>query len=148
MSSASAVRAAAPSPARIAASTARCAVTDVSSETQVDAMFVELKARWGALDVLVNNAGIAGLTATVEDPALADWDQTNSVNLTRPFLCTCRAVPLLKAAGGSASKYGVIGLTETWAMERGPDHIRVNIILSGIVAGDRQERVIAAKAAS
>lgn len=74
--------------------------TDVSSETQVDAMFVELKARSGALDVLVNNAGIAGSIAAVEDPALADWDQTNSVNLTRPSLCTCRAVPLLKAAGG------------------------------------------------
>lgn len=143
--------------------------TDVSSETQVDAMFVELKARWGALDVLVNNAGIAGPTAAVEDTALVDWDQTISVNLTGPFLCTRRAVPLLKAAGGgsivnlssiagrlgfplrtpySASKYGVIGLTETWAMELGPDHIRVNAILPGIVAGDRQERVIAAKAAS
>ena len=100
MSSARAVRAAAPSPARIAASKARRAVTDVSSETQVDAMFVELKARWGALDVLVNNAGVAGPIAAVEDTALADWDQTNSVNLTRPSLCTCRAVPLLKAAGG------------------------------------------------
>ena len=143
--------------------------TDVSSEPQVDAMFVDLKARWGALDVLVNNAGIAGPTAAVEDTALADWDQTISVNLTGPFLCARRAVPLLKAAGGgsivnlssiagrlgfplrtpySASKYGVIGLTETWAMELGPDHIRVNAILPGIVAGDRQERVIAAKAAS
>ena len=143
--------------------------TDVSSEPQVDAMFVDLKARWGALDVLVNNAGIAGPTAAVEDTALADWEQTISVNLTGPFLCARRAVPLLKAAGGgsivnlssiagrlgfplrtpySASKYGVIGLTETWAMELGPDHIRVNAILPGIVAGDRQERVIAAKAAS
>ena len=46
----------------------------------------------------------------------------------------------------SASKFGVIGLTETWAMELGPSHIRVNAILPGIVAGDRQERVIAAKA--
>ena len=54
----------------------------------------------------------------------------------------------LQSPGGSASKYGVIGLTETWATELGPDHIRVNIILSGIVAGDRQEGVIAAKAAS
>ena len=143
--------------------------TDVSSEPQVDAMFAELTARWGGLDVLVNNAGIAGPTAAVEDTALADWDQTVAVNLTGPFLCTRRAVPLLKAAGGgsivnlssvagrlgfplrtpySASKFGVIGLTETWAMELGPFHIRVNAILPGIVAGERQERVIAAKAAS
>jgi len=143
--------------------------TDVSNEAQVDAMFAELSARWGALDVLVNNAGIAGPTAAVEDTELGDWEQTIAVNLTGPFLCTRRAVPLLKSAGGgsivnlssiagrlgfplrtpySASKYGVIGLTETWAMELGPSHIRVNAILPGIVAGERQERVIAAKAAS
>jgi NAD(P)-dependent dehydrogenase (short-subunit alcohol dehydrogenase family) len=143
--------------------------TDVSNEAQVDAMFAELTTRWGGLDVLVNNAGIAGPTAKVEDTDLSEWSQTIAVNLTGPFLCTRRAVPLLKAAGGgsivnlssiagrlgfplrtpySASKYGVIGLTETWAMELGPSKIRVNAILPGIVAGDRQERVIAAKAAS
>jgi NAD(P)-dependent dehydrogenase (short-subunit alcohol dehydrogenase family) len=143
--------------------------TDVSSESQVDAMFAELAARWGGLDVLVNNAGIAGPTDKVEDTDLAAWDQTIAVNLTGPFLCTRRAAPLLKAAGGgsivnlsstagrlgfplrtpySASKFGVIGLTETWAMELGPSNIRVNAILPGIVAGERQERVIAAKAAS
>ena len=141
--------------------------TDVSNEDQVDAMFAELGTRWGGLDVLVNNAGIAGPTARVEDTELTEWNQTIAVNLTGPFLCTRRAVPLLKAAGGgsivnlssaagrlgfplrtpySASKFGVIGLTETWAMELGPSHIRVNAILPGIVAGDRQERVIAAKA--
>ncbi len=143
--------------------------TDVSNEAQVDAMFADLSARWGGLDVLVNNAGIAGPTAHVEDTDLQAWNDTIAVNLTGPFLCTRRAVPLLKAAGGgsivnlssiagrlgfplrtpySASKYGVIGLTETWAMELGPSKIRVNAILPGIVAGDRQERVIAAKAAS
>lgn len=143
--------------------------TDVADAAQVDAMFDALKARWGLLDVLVNNAGIAGPTAKVEDTELADWAQTIGVNLTGPFLCTRRAVPLLKAAGGgaivnlssaagrlgfplrtpySASKFGVIGLTQTWAMELGPSHIRVNAILPGIVAGERQERVIAAKAAA
>ena len=143
--------------------------TDVSNEAQVDAMFAELGSRWGALDVLVNNAGIAGPTARLEDTELGDWDQTLAVNLTGSFLCARRAVPLIKAAGGgsivnlssaagrlgfplrtpySASKFGVIGLTETWAMELGSSNIRVNAILPGIVAGDRQERVIAAKAAS
>lgn len=143
--------------------------TDVSDRAQVDLMFDGLKACWGALDVLVNNAGIAGPTAKVEDTDPDEWEQTLAVNLTGPFLCTRRAVPLLKAAGGgaivnlssvagrlgfplrtpySASKYGVIGLTETWAMELGPSNIRVNAVLPGIVAGERQERVIAAKAAS
>jgi NAD(P)-dependent dehydrogenase (short-subunit alcohol dehydrogenase family) len=143
--------------------------TDVSDEAQVDAMFDELLSRWGTLDALVNNAGIAGPTAQVEETSVADWAQTIAVNLTGPFLCARRAVPLLKASGGgsivnlssiagrlgfplrtpySASKFGVIGLTETWAMELGPSNIRVNAILPGIVAGARQERVIAAKAAS
>lgn len=143
--------------------------TDVADEAQVDAMFAELTDRWGGLDVLVNNAGIAGPTSPVEDISLTDWTQTIAVNLTGVFLCARRAVPLLKAAGGgaivnlssaagrlgfplrtpySASKFGVIGLTETWAMELGPSNIRVNAILPGIVAGERQERVIAAKAAS
>lgn len=143
--------------------------TDVADAAQVDAMFDDLKARWRALDVLVNNAGIAGPTAKVEETDLIGWEQTIATNLTGPFLCARRAVPLLKVAGGgsivnlssaagrlgfplrspySASKFGVIGLTETWAMELGPSGIRVNAILPGIVAGERQERVIAAKAKS
>lgn len=143
--------------------------TDVANEAEVDAMFDDIQSRWGGLDVLVNNAGIAGPTAPVEDTTLSEWNQTLAVNLTGAFLCARRAVPMLKAAGGgsivnlssvagrlgfplrtpySASKFGVIGLTETWAMELGPSNIRVNAILPGIVAGERQERVIAAKAAS
>ncbi|WP_443115744.1 SDR family oxidoreductase [Herbaspirillum seropedicae] len=144
--------------------------TDVSSERQVDAMFADLAQRWsGRLDVLVNNAGIAGPTLPVEEVALSGWDQTLAVNLTGPFLCTRRAVPLLKKNGGgaivnissvagrlgfalrtpySASKYGVIGLTETWAIELGPANIRVNAVLPGIVEGARQERIVAAKAAA
>ncbi|WP_343722884.1 SDR family oxidoreductase, partial [Herbaspirillum seropedicae] len=139
-----------------------------SSEREVDAMFADLAQRWsGRLDGLVNNAGIAGPTLPVEEVALSDWDQTLAVNLTGPFLCTRRAVPLLKKNGGgaivnissvagrlgfalrtpySASKYGVIGLTETWAIELGPSHIRVNAVLPGIVEGARQERIVAAKA--
>jgi NAD(P)-dependent dehydrogenase (short-subunit alcohol dehydrogenase family) len=133
-------------------------------------MFADLKDRWGGtLDALVNNAGIAGPTARIEDTDLASWEQTIAVNLTGAFLCTRRAVPLLKAAGGgsivnlssiagrlgfpwrspySASKFGLIGLTQTWAMELGPAKIRVNAVLPGIVEGERQERVIASKAAS
>ncbi|MFT3717539.1 SDR family oxidoreductase [Pseudorhodoferax sp.] len=145
-------------------------VADVSDAAQVDALFAQLASRWDSrLDVLVNNAGVAGPTAALEDVEPEAWARTIAVNLTGTFLCARRAVPLLKAAGGgaivnlsstagrlgfplrtpyAASKFGVIGLTQTWAMELGPCGIRVNAVLPGVVAGERQERVIAAKAAS
>lgn len=155
--------------ARTKLPTVTTSLTDVSNEDQVRAMFADLEQRWGALDVLVNNAGIAGPTAEIENTMLSDWQQTIAVNLTGTFLCTRSAVPLIRKAGGgsivnlssaagrlgfplrspySASKFGVIGLTETWAMELGPSKIRVNAILPGVVTGERQERVIAAKAAA
>ena len=143
-------------------------LTDVADEAQVLAMFELVRQRWGALDILVNNAGIAGPTAAIEDTTLAAWQQTIDVNLTGGFLCTRSAVPLMKPGGGSivnissaagrfgfplrtpysASKFGVIGLTQTWAMELGPSGIRVNAILPGIVQGPRQDRVLSAKAES
>ena len=143
-------------------------VCDVSRRDQVDAMFDVVAERYGdGLDILVNNAGIAGPTGGIETLDPDAWDRTIAVNLTGVFLVTRRAVPLLRAAGGgaiinlssaagklgfplrspySASKFGIIGLTETLAMELGPDQIRVNAILPGVVAGERQDRVLAAKA--
>lgn len=144
-------------------------VTDVASEPQVAALFREVSERWGRLDALVNNAGVSGPTSRLEDTTLEAWQQTLDVNLTGTFLCARSAVPLLRAAGGgaiinissvagrlgfslrspySASKFGLAGLTQTWAMELGPSNIRVNSVLPGVVSGDRVERVIAARAAA
>lgn len=144
-------------------------VTDVSSEAQVQAMFGELTRKWGKLDALVNNAGVSGPTNRLEETTLDAWQRTLDVNLTGTFLCARSAVALLRAAGGgsivnissvagrlgfslrtpySASKFGLAGLTQTWAMELGPSNIRVNSVLPGVVSGDRVERVIAARAAA
>lgn len=148
---------------------ASASVTDVADEAQVLAMFEQVAARWGALDALVNNAGVAGPTCRLEDMTLQAWQATLDVNLTGVFLCARSAVPLLRAAGGgaivnissvagrlgfslrspySASKFGLTGLTQTWAMELGPADIRVNAVLPGLVAGDRAERVISARASA
>lgn len=142
-------------------------LADAGSEADVDRLFADVAAHLGGLDVLVNNAGIAGPTAAVDETAPADWRRTLDVNLTGPFLCARRAVPLLKRAGGgaivnvasvaarlgfpnrsaySASKWGLIGLTQTWAAELGPAGIRVNAVLPGIVSGERQDRVLEARA--
>ncbi|WP_454692869.1 SDR family oxidoreductase [Achromobacter aegrifaciens] len=144
-------------------------LTDVSSEAQVQAMFGELTKKWGKLDALVNNAGVSGPTNRLEETTLEAWQRTLDVNLTGTFLCARSAVPLLRAAGGgsivnissvagrlgfslrtpySASKFGLAGLTQTWAMELGPSNIRVNSVLPGVVSGDRVERIIAARAAA
>ena len=146
---------------------ATASFADVSQPQQVALLFEEYCSNYPQLNVLINNAGIAGPTALVEDTAVDDWDNTIGVNLNGMFYVTRMAVPLLKKAGGgsiinmsstagllgvhmrssyAASKWGVIGLTKTWAMELGPHKIRVNALCPGCVSGDRIENVITAHA--
>jgi NAD(P)-dependent dehydrogenase (short-subunit alcohol dehydrogenase family) len=141
-------------------------LADVADAKQVDRLFEEAGKFLGGLDVMVNNAGIAGPTAKVEDVTPEEWERTLAVNLNGMFYCTRRAVPLLKAAGGGSvinlsssagrlgfalrspyctAKFGVVGFTESLAIELGPSNIRVNDIQPGIVEGDRINRVIDAK---
>jgi len=142
-------------------------IADVADARQVEGLFDAASSFLGGLDVLINNAGIAGPTGRVEDISIADWDRTIAIDLNGMFYCTRLAVPLLKAAGGgsiinlssvagrlgfplrtpySAAKWAVVGFTKSLAMELGPDNIRVNAIQPGVVEGDRIERVISAKA--
>jgi NAD(P)-dependent dehydrogenase (short-subunit alcohol dehydrogenase family) len=143
-------------------------VADVSSVSDVDGMFDEIGSRYARLDVLVNNAGVSGPTAPVEEIAPADWDRTVAVDLNGQFYCTRRAVPMLKAAGGgsiifisssaaffgyplrtpyTACKWALIGFMKTLAMEVGPYGIRVNAICPGSVRGARIDGVIERDAA-
>ncbi len=142
-------------------------VADVAKLGDVERLFEDVKRHLGGLDVLVNNAGIAGPTAKVEDIRPEDWERCIAVDLNGMFYCTRKAMPLIKAAGGgsiinlssaagrlafpmrtpySAAKFGVVGFTESLAAEAGPDRVRVNCIQPGVVEGERIERVIAAKA--
>lgn len=144
-----------------------CTRADVAIPEQVDAMVAAAAGHLGGLDVLVNNAGISGPTAKVEDISVADWDRTISVDLSSMFYCTRRAVPLIKAAGGgsiinlssvagrlgyplrtpyASAKWAVVGFTKSLAIELGHANIRVNTIQPGVVEGDRINRVISAKA--
>ena len=75
---------------------------DVASEADVSRLFAEVESSLGGLDVLVNNAGVAGPTGGVEDIRPEDWRRTIDVCLTGQFLCAHHAVPMLKSAGGGA----------------------------------------------
>ena len=133
----------------------------------MERLFAEAQGSLGGLDVLVNNAGIAGPTGRVEAIGPEDWDRCLAVCLTGQFNCVRLAVPLLRQSGNpsianlssvagrfgfplrspyAAAKWGVIGFTKSLSRELGPDGIRVNAILPGIVAGDRQRRVLEARA--
>ena len=144
-------------------------VCDVADRSQVAAMFDDALAALGGLDVLVNNAGIAGPTAKCEEVAPDDWERTLSVNITGQFHCAQLAIPHLRrssnasiinlssAAGRfgfplrtpyAASKWAVIGFTKSLSIELGGDGIRVNAICPGSVAGPRIESVYSKKAAA
>jgi NAD(P)-dependent dehydrogenase (short-subunit alcohol dehydrogenase family) len=147
---------------------------DVSDAVGVRAFFAWLEADLAnrglaGIDLLVNNAGIPGPTARVEDQPRDAWVATVNVNLNGTFFMSKAAIPLLRRrAPGSAiitmsstaglfgcplrgpyvaTKWALIGLTKTMAMELGPEGIRVNAICPGSVEGPRIDRVIAADAA-
>lgn len=141
---------------------------DVADRAAVERVFVDVQAELGGLDVLVNNAGIAGPTGGVDELDEQEWNNTVDVNLNAQFYFARRAVPLLRQArdGGTiialssvagrlgyafrtpyaATKWAVVGMTKSLAIELGPSNIRVNAIQPGIVKGPRIERVIAARA--
>ena len=141
---------------------------DVSDPDEVANLFAAVDEQPGAFSVLVNNAGVAGPTAPVQDIKLDDWRRTLEINLDGAFLCAKAATPRLLDSGGgcminiasnaalfgfpnrlpyTVSKWGLIGLTKTLAMELGPRGIRVNALCPGSVSGPRIEGVIERDAA-
>ncbi|MGU3663074.1 SDR family oxidoreductase [Methylobacterium sp. A49B] len=142
-------------------------VANVAERTSVDRFVDDAAAALGGLDVLVNNAGIAGPTGPIEDLEPDEWDRTISTNLNSQFYVLRRAVPLLKASPAASivamssvagrlgypfrtpyasTKWAIAGLVKSLAIELGKDGVRVNAVLPGLVAGPRIDRVIAARA--
>ena len=140
---------------------------NASEEEEVKDFFSQINKKTRKIDAIINNVGIAGPTGTIEKLTSYDWEQTLKVNVISHFYFTKMAIPLLKKnKGGSiinissgagimgfplrspyaASKWAVIGMTKTLAIELGKYKIRVNAICPGTIKGDRMVRVIRDKA--
>lgn len=141
---------------------------DVSDHEQVDRLFDTVQDRFGGLDVLVNNAGVSGPTAPIDEIPVQEWQSVIDVNLSGAFYCARRAAMLMKAQQHGvilnisttsvrvalpnrtpyvASKSGLHGLTRTLARELGPFNIRCNTISPGMVDNERGARIRAERAA-
>lgn len=137
--------------------------TDVTDENSVKDTVEATVEKFGGLDLLVNNAGIAGPTAPVEEITREEWERTMDVNVMGMFLTTKHAAPHLRESDSASivnissisgkrplqdrtpyttSKMAVIGLTRTLAFELGEHDITVNAICPGATRGPRIERVI------
>ncbi len=142
-------------------------LVDVGDEAAVDEWLASAIGDLGGIDVLVNNAGIAGPTAAVEEMDYAGWSGCLRICLDSQFLTCRKVIPYFKAQrSGSiinisstaglvgyplrtpyaAAKWAVIGFTKSLAAELGPWDVRANAICPGSVLGDRMNRVIKAEA--
>ena len=140
---------------------------DASDEDEVSNFFNQISKKTKKIDALINNVGVAGPTGTIEKLSSDDWEKTLKINVISHFYFTKLAIPMLKKnKGGSiinvssgagimgfplrspyaASKWAVIGVTKTLAMELGKFKIRVNAICPGTIKGERMVRVIRDKA--
>jgi len=143
-------------------------IADVADEAAVEQLIARTIGAFGQLDILINNAGIAGPTAPVTEVKREDWERTLAVNLTGAFLCAKHALPHMIARQSGriinitsiaglqayalrspycASKWAMIGLTQTLAEEAGRYNITANAIAPGPVNGPRIESVIRNRAA-
>ena len=143
-------------------------VGDVADAGDAKRWVEEVVDLWGGVDVLVNNAGVAGPTALVEDIDPGAWRDCLAVNVDSHFLLARLVVPHMKrqqsgaivaisSTAGlygygmrtpyAAAKWAVIGLTKSLAVELGPFGIRANVVAPGAVEGRRMDRVIEAEAA-
>jgi NAD(P)-dependent dehydrogenase (short-subunit alcohol dehydrogenase family) len=140
---------------------------DISSRAEIERIVPAAVEALGGIDVLINNAGVAGPTKPVEEMPPAEWDRVVAVNITGMFDVTRLAIPHLKKSKAgvivnlssiagrfgfanrapyAATKWAVIGFTKTLSIELGDWNIRANAIAPGAVEGERIERVFAGRA--
>ena len=140
---------------------------DASNENDVSNFFNQINKKTKKIDALINNVGIAGPTGTLEKISSKDWEKTIQVDINSHFYFTKLSIPMIKKSkNGSiinisstagilgfplrtpyaASKWAIVGITKSLAMELGKFNIRVNAVCPGTIKGSRMKRVIKEKA--
>jgi len=144
-------------------------VCDVAKLDDVEAMFARALRVSGTVDVLVNNAGQSGPIGNIADVDLDAWRACVEINLFGTVNCLRVGARIMSAQGSGsivnmsslmglkgypmrsaycATKFAVIGLTETVAREVGPSGVRVNALCPGAISGELMDRVVARRAAA
>jgi NAD(P)-dependent dehydrogenase (short-subunit alcohol dehydrogenase family) len=147
----------------------RAIVCDVSDSGQVQNLFQKVIEITGRVDILLNNAGGPGPIAPVAEVDMQAWVECMNINLVGAMYCLQEAAKvMIKQQSGSiinmsslmgiqgypmrsayvASKFALIGITETMARELGPDNVRVNALMPGAVSGANMDRILQSRAAS
>ena len=137
---------------------------DVSDRAAVDAMVEQVRQTFGPVTLLVNNAGVGGSTANMNDITMDEWNKVLATNLTAPFMLCKKVIPVMEEQGGGAivniasmastgagrgglaytsAKHGLLGLTRQMSMDHGRTGVRINAVLPGPIETDMIARVLA-----
>nr|WP_320027133.1 SDR family NAD(P)-dependent oxidoreductase [uncultured Acetobacterium sp.] len=138
--------------------------TDVTDENSLDALVKATLDKYGRIDILINNAGVSGTTANMNDITNDEWHTVLSTNLTAPFMLCKRIIPIMEKQGAGAivnvasmastaagrgglaytsAKHGLLGLTRQMSLDHGRHGVRINAVLPGPIATEMIARVLA-----
>lgn len=138
--------------------------TDVTNEASLDALVAATMDKYGRIDILINNAGVSGTTANMNDITNDEWNTVLSTNLTAPFLLSKKIIPIMEKQGAGAivnvasmastgagrgglaytsAKHGLLGLTRQMSLDHGRNGVRINAVLPGPIATEMIARVLA-----
>lgn len=138
--------------------------TDVTDETSLDALVKATVDKYGRIDILINNAGVSGTTANMNDITSDEWHTVLSTNLTAPFMLCKKIIPIMEKQGAGAivnvasmastaagrgglaytsAKHGLLGLTRQMSLDHGRNGVRINAVLPGPIATEMIARVLA-----